>query len=1035
MFCQHCGKQVPAPAKRCGSCGTQIIRPASDPIAAQPTVLRKSDGVTHLGEADQTHLHVPASRSVMAGSGSRAASRDTDDAATVLHAFQPSTHSVDDGPLVVGQTFGPRYHIIKLLGIGGMGAVYQAWDAELGVAVAIKVIRPEVMADPTVAAEISRRFKRELLLARQVTHKNVVRIHDLGDIDDIKYITMPYVEGADLATILKTESRLSVERTLRIARLVVAGLVAAHKAGVVHRDLKPANIMIDAEDEPLLMDFGIARSTGAPTAGPVPGNTTIVANLQHAMEGSRADGTVLGAVVGTVEYMAPEQARGQSVDQRADIYALGLILYDMLVGGSRAQRVGNAIAELQQRMQDGQAPVSAVRTDIPEALDQVISRCLEPDPAKRYATTVELAEALAGLDQKGEPIPVKRTVDSRVLAAVVTVGLVALGATWWFAQGPGVPIKHDPVSVLIADFENLSKDPTFDGTLEPVIKIALENSEFISAYDRAGIKRSFDVRPPEKLNDQAAQEIAVKQGVDVILSGSLAREGSAYSLSMTATQAVTGNVIAALKDTASTKEQVLGVAAGVATQVREALGDNTSDDAQRFKMYTLSATSVESVRDYAAGMIASSNGKHEDARKSFAKAVERDPKFGMGWTALAMASFNLNKLQDSQKYVQEALRHLDTMTEREAYRTRGLSFLATSDYQQCVKEYGALVEKYAGDASARNNIALCSSRLRKNAEAATQMREVVNILPNRALYRENLSLYSAYAGEFENAETEARLLPEPGVFGLLAVAFSQMGRGQIAQATETYQQIGKIDSLGASYMASGLADIAMYEGRFADAVRILAPAAAADVAAKEPDAAATKFSALAYAYLLQSQKGAAITAAQSALANSSIPKVRFMSARTFVEAGDVARAEALIASLGGELQPEPQAYAKIIEGLVALKNGKAREALKPLTESTALLDTWIGRFELGRAFFEAGAFTQADSEFDRCVKRRGEALSLFLDEDPTYAYLPPVYYYRGRVREELKTAAFADSYRTYLDIRGKSTEDPLLQDVRKRAGR
>ncbi|MEO5896760.1 MAG: protein kinase [Vicinamibacterales bacterium] len=985
-----------------------------------------------MGDVDQTRMHAPVRPSVSARPRPPVAARGPDDGVTVLHSFEPSAHSAEHGPLAAGQTFGPRYHIIKLLGIGGMGAVYQAWDAELGVAVAIKVIRPEVMADPTVAAEIGRRFKRELLLARQVTHKNVVRIHDLGEIGAIKYITMPYIDGADLATILKEEGKLPIERTLRIARLVVAGLVEAHKAGVVHRDLKPANIMIDAEDEPLIMDFGIARSTGTPTAGPVPGNTTIVANLKHAMEGP-GDGTILGAVVGTVEYMAPEQARGQSVDQRADIYALGLILYDMLVGGSRAQRAGNAIAELQARMEHGQAPVSAVVPEVPEAFDQIISRCLEPDPAKRYQATVELAAELAKLDGKGEPIPIKRTVDSRVLGGVITLGVAALGVTWWFASGPGVPVKHEPVSVLIADFQNLSKDPTFDGTLEPMIKIALEGAEFISAYDRAGIKRSFDVRPPEKLDEHAAQEIAVKQGVNVILSGSLDRNGSEYAVSMTATQAVTGNVITTATDTASSKEQVLAVATGVATLVRQALGDNTSDDAQRFAMDTLSATSVEAVRDYAAGMVAISNGKHEDARKSFAKAVERDPNFGMGWTALAMASFNLNKLQDSQKYVQEALRHLDTMTEREAYRTRGLLYLATSDYQQCVKEYGDLVQKYAGDASARNNLALCSSRLRKNAEAAAQMREVVKILPNRALYRENLSLYSAYAGEFETAEAEARALTEPSVFGLLAIAFSQVGRGQLAPATETYQQIGTIDSLGASYMASGLADIAIYEGRFVDAVRILAPAAAADVAAKEPDAAATKFSALGYAYLLQNQTGRAIAAADSALANSSIAKVRFMSARIFVEAGEPAKAQALTASLGAELQPEPQAYAKIIEGLVALKNGKPREALKPLTESIALLDTWIGRFELGRAFFEARAFTQADSEFDRCIKRRGEALSLFLDEDPTYAYLPHVYYYRGRVREELKTAAFADSYRTYLEIRGKSTEDPLLQEIRKRA--
>ena len=249
-----------------------------------------------------------------------------------------------------------------------MGAVYQAWDAELGVAVAIKVIRPEVMADPTVAAEIARRFKRELLLARQVTHKNVVRIHDLGDIGDIKYITMPYVDGADLATILAQEEKLPVARTLTIARLMVEGLAEAHKAGVVHRDLKPANIMIDADDQPLIMDFGIARSTGRPTSGSVPGQTTIVNDLRRALD-APAEATVLGAVVGTVSYMAPEQARGEAVDQRADIYALGLIIFDMLVGGSRAERAGGAMVELQARMQAAPASVRTFLPDMPEAFD------------------------------------------------------------------------------------------------------------------------------------------------------------------------------------------------------------------------------------------------------------------------------------------------------------------------------------------------------------------------------------------------------------------------------------------------------------------------------------------------------------------------------------------------------------------------------------------------------------------------------------------------------------------------------------------
>src|SRR5438105_3933246 len=149
--------------------------------------------------------------------------------------------AIGDGPLAPGQAFGARYHIIRMLGAGGMGAVYHAWDAELGVSVAIKIIRPEIMANPSAGADVERRFKRELLLARQVTHTNVVRIHDLGEIDRIKYITMSYVEGADLAAIMARDGRLPVAMVVRIVRQVVSGLVAAHKAGIVHRDLKPAN--------------------------------------------------------------------------------------------------------------------------------------------------------------------------------------------------------------------------------------------------------------------------------------------------------------------------------------------------------------------------------------------------------------------------------------------------------------------------------------------------------------------------------------------------------------------------------------------------------------------------------------------------------------------------------------------------------------------------------------------------------------------------------------------------------------------------
>ena len=216
-----------------------------------------------------------------------------------------------------------------------MGAVYQAWDAELGVVVAVKVIRPEVAADPAAAAMLERRFKQELLLARQVTHKNVVRIYDLGEIDGIKFITMPFIEGEELAAIIRRQDKLPLERVIKIARGIATGLEAAHAAGVVHRDLKPANIMVDKGDEAMIMDFGIARSTG----GPNPVSPDIGAAFQTS---ARTVGhTMVGAVVGTIQYMAPEQARAEPVDQRADIYAFGLIVYDMLLHQQRARGAGH----------------------------------------------------------------------------------------------------------------------------------------------------------------------------------------------------------------------------------------------------------------------------------------------------------------------------------------------------------------------------------------------------------------------------------------------------------------------------------------------------------------------------------------------------------------------------------------------------------------------------------------------------------------------------------------------------------------------
>ena len=235
-------------------------------------------------------------------------------------------------------------------------------------------------------------------------------------------------------------------------------------------------------------------------------------------------------------------------------------------------------------------------------------------------------------------------------------------------------------------------------------------------------------------------------------------------------------------------------------------------------------------------------------------------------------------------------------------------------------------------------------------------------------------------------------------------------------------------------MASGLADLAAYEGRYQDAVQILEKGAAADAAAGKPDAAADKYAALGYAQIQRQQKTAALAAVEAARGKSKSVKIRFLTARVLVAAGELAKARAVAAELASELQSGPQMYAKLIEGEAALQGGDAKQAIKVFTEANQMLDTWIGRFELGRAYLEAGAFTEADAQFDQCTKRRGEVIELFDDNVPTYEYFPAVYYYEGRAREGMKSAGFGNFYRDYLAIRGQSSDDPLVIDIRKRLG-
>ena len=278
------------------------------------------------------------------------------------------------GTLQSGQTFGPRYLIRRLIGGGGAGAVYEASDQERGAVVALKILGPG-------PGSSRRDLERELLVARQIASPHVVRILDIGEIQGVAYLTMPYIPGGDLADILKHQGRLPLDRVLAISRHVAKGLAAAHAAGIVHRDLKPENILIDADGSALITDLGLASADA--------GGATV---------------TRAGAVMGTLAYMAPEQAQGHAVDQRADIYAFGLVLYDVLGGRWRTSQYESPMSELMARLHEPLPPIKVVAPEVTPALDAIITKCLQPDPADRYQTATELLGDLENLDSSGAPI-------------------------------------------------------------------------------------------------------------------------------------------------------------------------------------------------------------------------------------------------------------------------------------------------------------------------------------------------------------------------------------------------------------------------------------------------------------------------------------------------------------------------------------------------------------------------------------------------------------------------------------------------------
>jgi len=724
--------------------------------------------------------------------------------------------------------------------MGGMGAVYQAWDDSLGVAVALKVVRPEITADPDAARDLERRFKRELLLARQVTHKNVVRIHDLGEIDGIKYLTMPYIQGSDLASVLSREGRLPVPRALAIMRQVVAGLQAAHEAGVVHRDLKPANIMIDADDQAVIMDFGIARSV------------------------SGGNATMAGAVVGTLEYMAPEQAMAHPVDHRADIYAAGLILYDMVLGPRQASRAESAVAELMTRVQKPLPPARSLDPTIPDALERIMDRCTQPDPSGRYQTTGQLASDLALIDAGGrqssstgalsapavtrppepvaKPAAAPRVVPLKAVAAAAI--MLSIGVAAWmlwgrFGGGDAPSATGEPAvsAYAVLPFRNMTGDPALD-SLGPVVGSMVRDAVGESAHLRSvspervlGLLRDLRVGSTAEIDAATIRRVSENTNAESVVTGHFSRIGDQLRIEATVTPARGGEPLV-LTESAAGENDLLRASEKLASAIRDRIAPANGGGDGPIAAFRPSSQSVQALRLYGEGLERARVGEHLEAVKRFEEATKADSKFALAYAQLGQTLANLRRTTEAEAAAGQALTLSAALPLEEREMINGIHARITNDLDTAIASYERLVQarpmsvqlrfELAGLLDSNGELERARDEYGRVLEADPKFPDALFAAGRNAIRRRDyerslqwLAPAEILAVQLDNKEAQARVLHA------LGVSYKNLGR--LDDALRKYQDSLDIkrkigDTGGIAQSLNELAQIHDLQGRSPEAV-------------------------------------------------------------------------------------------------------------------------------------------------------------------------------------------------------------------------